>query len=272
VGTRLRRLRKASNTTRAEAGAKIRASQSKISRLESGRTGFKQRDVADLLTLYGVTDDGERASLLALAGQANAPSWWQDYMDVVDSWSQSYLGLEQAASIIRTYDVQFIPNLLQTQSYARAAIQLCYGDIPDEQLERRVSLRMERQHILHRQQPPKVWVVIDEAALRRPIGGAASMRSQIRHLIEIAHLPRLTVQVMPFSVGGHPAAGGPIAILRFPEDDLPDVVYLEQLTNAHYPTRPDDIKRYWHIMNRLVIRAEPPTDTMSTFHRILKEI
>jgi transcriptional regulator with XRE-family HTH domain len=271
VGAQLRRFREADGITREDAGYAIRASQSKMSRLELGRISFKQRDVADLLTLYGVTDETDRTAVLTMAEQANLPGWWQPYGDAVPAWFEPYLGLEQAAHVIRSYEVQFIPGLLQTEDYARAIIQLGPGR-SDEEIERRVELRMRRRQLLHRPHPPKLWVVVDEAALRRPYGSAAAMRAQLRYLIEIAELPHVTVQVMPFSAGGHAAAGGPITILRLSERDLPDVVYLEQLTTALYPDKPAEIDHYWHVMNRLVTEAAPPPATPTIIDEILKEI
>lgn len=272
VGTQLRRLREARGVTREEAGTAIRASHSKISRLELGRTGFKQRDVADLLTLYGVTDDAERATLLSLAEQAGVPGWWQAYSDVVPGWFDAYLGLEQAAGVIRSYEVQFVPGLLQTEDYARAVIQLGRRDVTGQEAGRRVALRMRRQERLYRPNPPKLWIVIDEAALRRLMGGAATMRAQIEHLIQVAELPHVTLQIMPFHAGVHAGAAGPITILRFPEGEIPDVVYLEQLAGAVYLDKPAETERYWHAMNRLDIEAEQPGATATILSRILKEI
>jgi transcriptional regulator with XRE-family HTH domain len=272
LGALLRRLREARGITREQAGEVIRASQSKISRLELGRTGFKLRDVIDLYALYGVTDQAERAVLLDLAKQANTPGWWHAYGDVVPSWFEAFLGLEQAAGIIRTYEVQFIPGLLQTREYAHAVISLGHGHSPQEQVERRIELRMRRQEILRRTRPPYLWVVIDEAALRRPIGGAAVMLAQLQHLIDLCDLPHVTIQVIPFHAAGHAAAGGPITLLRMPEPELPDVVYLEQLTSALYPDRRDDVDYYRGIMNRLATQADPPTATPTTLREILKKL
>lgn len=271
VGAQLRRLREARRIKCEDAGGAIRASHSKISRMELGRIGFKRRDVADLLTFYGVHDGAERESLLALAEEANMPAWWHGYADLVPSWFEAYLGMEAAASVIRTYEVQFVPGLLQTEDYARAVIRLGHPDASTTEIERRVELRMKRQAILQRPDAPKLWAVIDEAALRRPYGGAATMRSQIKRLIDLAELPSITIELMPFSAGGHAAAGGPITILRFAEDEIPDVVYLEQLTSAVYANRAADLDNYWHIMNRLVIQAEPPNATTTILHKLLEE-
>jgi transcriptional regulator with XRE-family HTH domain len=271
LGIQLRRMREERGITRKAAGDRIRASHSKISRLELGRTGSKLRDVEDLLTLYGVTQEGERATLLALAKEANAPAWWYGYGDVVPAWLQTYLGLEQAASVIRSYEVQFVPGLLQTADYARAVITLGHPDAPVREIDRRVELRMGRQRILHQRHVPHLWAVIDEAALRRPFGSPATMRSQLVHLLAISELPHVTVQVMPFRSGAHVAAGGPVCILRLPGGELPDVVYLEQLASALYPDKASEVEHYRHIMNRLVVEAEEPGETRVTLQRILRE-
>ncbi|WP_165988597.1 helix-turn-helix transcriptional regulator [Streptomyces sp. YIM 98790] len=268
LGARLRRLREAGRISWEAAGEVIRASHSKICRLELGRTGFKLRDLADLLDLYGVTDEAERATLLELAEQANTPGWWQSYADVVPDWLHGYLGAEQAASVIRSYEVQFVPGLLQTADYARAVIRLGHGDARPREIDRRVELRMRRQHILRGRRPVRLWAVIDEAALRRPIGGPETMRGQLRHLAEISRLPHVTVQVLPFSAGGHPAAGGPVTLLRLPGERLPDVVYLEQLTTAVYLDRPADTHPYWDVVNRLAVEAACPEESRQIIGRI----
>jgi transcriptional regulator with XRE-family HTH domain len=272
VGAQLRRLRQLAGISREAAGEAIRASDSKISRLELGRTGFKQRDVADLLSLYGMTDDAERQALLALARQASAPGWWHRYDDVVPAWYEPYIGLEQAASVIRVYEVQFVPDLLQTPDYTRAFVRLREPEANSEQIEQRVGLWRGRQEILGRPRPPHLWVVIDETALRRPVGGRAVMRAQIRHLIETATLPYVTVQVLPFSIGGHAATNGPITYLRFPEAELLDVVFLLQLSSAVYLDKPAHTERYRDVLNQLVIQAEQATETARILRRILDEL
>jgi hypothetical protein len=273
VGAQLRRLRRAKGISRVDAGRSIRSSHSKISRLELGRTGFKLRDVADLLTLYGVEDEAERRLVLTMAEQANAPGWWQTYGDVVPGWLAACLGLEQAASVIRTYEVQYVPCLLQTEAYARALLRLSHLDDPPATLDRRVALRLHRQQqVLHRPDPPHLWGVLDEAALRRPVGGRTTMRAQLDHLIEAARLPHVNLQVLPFSSGGHPALGGAITILRFPEGELSDVVYLEQLVGAVFLDKPAEVEHYRHVLGRLAVEADPPADTAATLRRIRDEI
>jgi transcriptional regulator with XRE-family HTH domain len=272
LGTQLRRLREARGIAREVAGEAIRASGAKISRLELGRVGFKVRDVADLLTLYGVTDDQERDAFLMLVQQANEPGWWRRYGDVLCSWFETYLGLEQASSVIRTYEIQFVPGLLQTEDYARAVIQLCQLHNSAEEIERRIELRMARQDFLTQPEAPDYWAIVDEAVLRRPLCGQAALQAQIRHLIEMAELPNITLQVMPFHVGGHPAAGGPFTILRFAEPDLPDIVYLEQLTSAVYLDKRRETDNYLLVMDRLCVAAESPADTTTLLKQIIKEI
>ncbi|MDP9795640.1 transcriptional regulator with XRE-family HTH domain [Catenuloplanes nepalensis] len=271
LGSQLRKLREAKGVTREKAGWEIRSSESKISRMELGRVGFKERDVADLLTLYGVDDDQERASLLALAREANTPGWWHKHSDVLPNWFQAYLGLEATATIIRNYEVQYIPGLLQTADYARGVILLGHTLAPAEEIQSRVKLRMARQQVLHRAEAPRFWGLLDEAALRRPIGGQAVMREQILHLLELAKLPNITLQVIPFEAGGHAAAGGQFSILRFHDQELPDVVYMEQLTSALYLDKREDVDHYAAAMERLCVEALQPADTITFLERFLDE-
>ena len=272
LGTHLRRLREGCGISREAAGEAIRASHAKISRLELGRVSCKQRDIADLLTLYGVTDEPRRGEYLALARQANHPGWWQQYSDVLPSWFETLIGLEEATSVIRTYEVQFVPGLLQTPDYARAVTELGRFGGDSRQVERRVDLRMRRQECLTRPDGPRLWAVLDEAALRRPFGGREAMRAQLHRLLEAAEQPNITLQVAPFHVGGVAAAGGPITILRFPEPDLPDVVYLEQLTSALYIDKREEVENYMAVMDRLCAKAEEPRRSVDFLHRLLKEL
>ena len=272
VGGQLRRLRDALGISASDAGYAIRATHSKISRMELGRVSFRERDIADLLTLYGVTDEKERSAFLALAREANIPGWWHDSADLLPGWFEPYLGLEEAASVIRNYEVQFVPGLLQTAGYARAVIMLGYPDASRQEIERRTSLRMARQQLLTRPDGPHLWAVVDEAALRRPLGGQDVMRAQIAHLIEATALPNVTIQVVPFQAGGHSAAGGPFSLLRFPEPDLPDVVFLEQLTSALYLDRREDVDSYQAVMERLCLQAVPATQTADRLKAILGDL
>jgi hypothetical protein len=270
LGAHLRRLREARDISREEAGWAIRGSESKISRMELGRVGFKGRDVVDLLALYDVEDE-ERDRLVALAREANTPGWWHRYGDVLPNWFQAYLGLEAAAVLIRTYEVQFIPGLLQTPDYARAVVRLDHGGASEAEIERRVALRINRQRVLTRPRAPQFWAVLDEASLRRPIGGSDAMRVQLQALIEVSKLPNVRLQVIPFHAGGHAGAGGAFSVLRFPEEDLPDIVYIEQLTSALYLDKRDDVEHYVLAMERLCVEAEPPAHTAGIIEKILHE-
>jgi hypothetical protein len=222
--------------------------------------------------MYGVSDSAERDALIGLARQANNPGWWQHFGDVLPNWFQAYLGLEAAASLIRTYEIQFVPGLLQTPDYARAVIMLGHAGASADEINRRVDVRLQRQQILTRSGGPQLWAVIDEAVLRRPIGGVDVMRAQIEALIEASKLPGVRLQIIPFMVGGHAAAGGPFAILRFPEPELPDVVYVEQLTSAIYLDKREDVDHYAMAMERVCIDAEPPNHTPEILGKLLNEV
>jgi transcriptional regulator with XRE-family HTH domain len=272
LGARLRSLRLAKGLTRDQAGYAIRGSESKISRMELGRVAFKERDVADLLRLYGLEDADEQRRLLELAHEANSPGWWHAYGDVLSSWFQNYLDLEQAAELIRTYEVQFVPGLLQTDAYARAVIMLAHGTAGADQIDRRAKLRMARKQLLDRPDPPRLWAVIDEAVLRRQIGGPAVLREQITYLLEMTAVPHVRLQVIPFASGGHAAAGGAFSILRFPHEEVPDVVYIEHLTSGLYLDKREDVDQYAAAVGRLFIEAEPPNRTPDVLRRALRDL
>jgi transcriptional regulator with XRE-family HTH domain len=269
LGAQLRRLREAKRITLEEAGHVIRASGSKMSRLETGRVGFKDRDITDLLTLYGVEDEQQRAALRELARDASAQGWWHDYSDVLETWFEAYVGLEEAATGIRAYEIQFVPGLLQTEEYARAVTLLGHANAPADEIERRVKLRMARQGLLTGTQPPHLWVVLDEAVLRRSVGRPGVMRGQLKHLLEATERPNVTIQIVPFMAGGHAAAGGPFSILRFAEFDLPDVVYLEQLTSALYLDKRDTVEHYLAVMERLCLEASPAAASAKAISEIM---
>ncbi|WP_030331655.1 helix-turn-helix domain-containing protein [Streptomyces sp. NRRL B-1381] len=259
LGSQLRRLRESRGVTREAAGYSIRASESKISRMELGRVSFKARDVEDLLTLYGVTDEAERDSLLGLAREANVAGWWHSYGDVLPGWFQTYVGLEGAASLIRIFEVQFVHGLLQTEAYAHAVVSRGMRGASPAEIDRRVALRLERQKALVSERAPTFHAVLDEAALRRPYGEREAMRAQLRHLIDMSERPNITLQVIPFSHGGHAGESGSFTMLRFPESDLSDIVYLEQLTSALYLDKPEEVAQYEKAMATLA-QDSPGTD------------
>jgi hypothetical protein len=262
LGAQLRRMREAAEVTPEAAAWHLRASRSKISRMENGRVRFKDRDVADLLGLYGVTDPQVVAGMLELATQANAQAWWAKYGDILPGWFEPYLGLEASATRIRTFDLQFVNGLFQTEAYARAVTLIGLRNAAPDEVARRVSVRMRRQDLLAAPSPPRVWSILDETALRRPVGSADIMRDQVGHLIQLAGLSHVTLQVIPFAVGAHDGAGGAFTVLRFAEPDVPDVVYIEQLTGAQYLEKPADVDRYLDVMNRLSATALSPDATI----------
>jgi transcriptional regulator with XRE-family HTH domain len=271
LGAQLRRLRQAAGITRRDAAAAIRSSESKITRLELGRTGIKLRDLWDLLDFYGAEPAGQ-ASMTALARTGNNRGWWQEYGDAVPAWQATYLGLEQSASLIRGYEPRFVPPLLQTPEYARTLLTGAPGDPDAGRTERRLAVLLRRQQILHREDPPRVWTVIDESALRRPVGGPAMMRAQLDHLIDIARLGHVNIQVLPFRAGGHAACGTPVVLLRFAGDKLPDIVCVEYFTGAVYPSRPADLTRYWDLLNQFATQADPPIASTLILEQLRREL
>jgi hypothetical protein len=209
--------------------------------------------------------------LVSLAREANQPGWWFQYSDVLPQWFRAYVDLESAAALIRTYQGQFVPGLLQTEDYMRAVIHGAQLDESPEETKRRVALRMARQTLLTQADAPRLWAVVDEAALRRPVGGPKVMRAQLERLIEAAELPNITLQVLPFVAGAHPAMVGAFSILRFADRELPDVVYLEHLTNAAYLDRSDDVDRYLHVMNQISTQSERPDRTVEILSEMSQE-
>ena len=270
LGSQLRRLREAAGITPDRAGYEIRASRSKISRLENGRVKLKSRDVADLLTLYGVTDEGLRSKFLLLVDQSNAPDWWTKYSDILPDWFETYLGLEAAAVTIRSFELQFVHGLFQTEDYVRAVARLRLKTAGADEIERRVAVRLKRQDLLSRPNPPRIWVVMDEAVLRRPVGGPTVMRAQFRRLIEVAEFPHVTVQVVPFASGCHAGESGSFTVLRFAERDLPDVVYLEQLTGATYLDQRSDVEHYLEVVDELSSEALTPDETTRFIEQVAR--
>jgi transcriptional regulator with XRE-family HTH domain len=267
LGTQLRRLRESRGISAQAAAKAIRGSESKISRMELGRNAIREIDVLDLLTLYGV-GPAEREQLLGLAEQANRPGWWHRYNDILPDWFQAYVGMEEAAASIRAYEPLFIPGLLQTPQYAAAV--LAVGDIPIGEAERHVIVRKERQHRFTEGRL-RLWAIIEETALRRPVGSKKILLDQLRYLLALSSRPNLTLQVTPFGMGGHAAPSG-FTILRFSEADLPDVVYLEHLTSALYLDKRSDVDRYLLAMERLSIISAKPSETPGILTAIINQL
>jgi transcriptional regulator with XRE-family HTH domain len=268
LGTQLRRLREARGVTAREAARAIRGSESKISRIELGRTSVREVDIIDLLSLYGITDPAEREELLTLAGQANQPGWWHQYQDVLPGWFQAYIGLEESAESIRSYDSQFVPGLLQTEDYAAAVLEL--GEFSLDEAERLVLLRKERQRRFA-SGGLRLWAIVDEVALTRPVGGPQTMRAQLEHLRDICEQPGFALQVVPDSAGAYLAPGS-FSILHFAVPDLPDVVYVEQLTSALYLDKPVDVDRYAAVMDKLSAIAAPLGQSREIIRALLEDM
>ncbi len=273
LGSQLHRLRAEAGVSSDEAARAIRASRSKISRLENGRVGFKERDLDDLLALYSVTDPHVRAKMKALQRQANEPGWWTPFADVTADWFEEYLGLETAAVLIRTFEMQFVHGLFQTPDYARAVMLLGHFAAPPAQIDRRVALRLSRQHLLRQPRPPMVWSILDQGAIQRPVGGRAVMRRQLAYLLEVASsLRNVTVQVVPFESGGHAGAGGSFTMLRFRGEEVPDIIYIEQLTSALYLDKREDVDHYLEAMESLSAEALSPTESLDFIAKAAEEL
>jgi len=271
LGTQLRRLRERAGITRNEAAYSIRGSESKLSRMESGRVGFKERDVKDLLTLYGVQDPEERAKIVELVAQSNVQGWWHAFSDLMPKWFEDYLGLEESASQIKAYELQFVPGLLQTEDYALAIASRGRPENANRDTERKVHLRMQRQKILLGRNAPKLWVVIDESVLYRRLGGPRVLRSQIDHLLEMTTLPNISLQVVPYQTSGY-GAEGPFTLLRFGEAELSDIVYVEHLAGALYLEKPEEIEIYSRALDRLAVEAETPAKSRQMLQKAREEI
>jgi transcriptional regulator with XRE-family HTH domain len=269
LGTQLRRLRESRGISAQTAAKAIRGSESKISRIELGRNAVREVDIADLLNLYGITDVAEREQLLTLAGQANQQGWWHRYQDVLPSWFQSYIGLEQSAESIHSFDTQFVPGLLQTEDYAAAVIQL--GAYSRPEIRQLVYLRTERQRRFT-SGGLRLRAIIDEIALRRPVGSPAVRRAQLEHLLELSGRRGISIQVCPFRTGAWYAVPGSFSILKFAADDLPDIVYVEQLTSALYLDKPADVDRYARAMDQIASSSTTPDETTDTIHAMIAEL
>ncbi|SBW28850.1 helix-turn-helix domain-containing protein [Protofrankia symbiont of Coriaria ruscifolia] len=244
LGAELRRLREAADVSVDQACELLRCSVSKISRMENGRVPVRTRDVQDLLRLYGVTAEAEREAFLALARESRKHGWWHSYHDVVPPWFEIYIGLEGDASSISVYEAQLVHGLLQTAEYARHVIRADNPQITEQEVDRKVALRLNRQNRLTGDSPPRLWVVLDEAVLHRPVGGKAVMRTQLEHLLKRAELPNITLQVVPFAAGAHAGMGSTFAILGFPDPTDHDVVYIEEATGSLYMERAAEIRHY----------------------------
>jgi Domain of unknown function (DUF5753)/Helix-turn-helix domain len=271
LARQLQALREQAGMTYDQAAQAIYSSEWTIRRMERAEGGLKPLTVKSLLQAYGVTDPAEIDAFLALARDASKPGWWHSYDDVLPPWFRTAVGLEESASLIRAYEPQVVPGLLQTEGYIRAITVASLPAASEDFTERAVALRLARQHLLARPEPPGYWVVLDETVLRRPIGGRKVMRAQLERLLDAAAQPKVTVQVIPFAAGWHPALYGMFNIFRFPAEQLPDIVYTETLTGAYYLNKPDESARYTEALDRMSAQAASPQGTLTILHEILKE-
>ncbi|MEU9010980.1 helix-turn-helix transcriptional regulator [Streptomyces sp. NPDC048479] len=242
LGQELRRLRELKGMTAEEVAERLLVSQSKISRLENGRRSISQRDVRDLCGVYEVEDHRIVDSLMQMAKDSRQQGWWHAFGDIPYS---VYIGLETDAASLRVYEPQVVPGLLQTQQYAEALIAGALPESGTTDIEKRVSVRLRRQERINdAEHPLRLWVVVDEAALRRLVGDKQLMREQLEHLVELSQLPHVTVQVLPFDMGAHPGINGQYAILEFPDASDSSVVYIEGVTSDLYLEKANDVQKY----------------------------
>lgn len=274
LGRQLQALREKAGLSYEQAAEAIYSSPWTIRRMERAEGGLKPLTVKSLLTAYGVTDVGDVDAFVALARDASKPGWWHTYTDVLPGWFRTFVGLEEAATLIRGYEPHWIPGLLQTADYARAAVQVGFPDATTGEASRRVELRLARQQILTRPDPPRLWVVMDETVLRRPAPtiGPAVMRAQLDRLIDAAEQPAITLQMLPFAAGLHPAMHGLFYLLRFPDAEMPDIVYGEHMTSAFYLDKPQEAAAYLEVLDRICAQAATADDTIQLLRDMRKEI
>ncbi|MGC2999972.1 helix-turn-helix domain-containing protein [Streptomyces sp. G35A] len=256
LGRRLQELREAAGLGREEAARVLRVAPATVRRMETAEVALKIPYVQILLTAYGVPAS-EAAAFVELVEEANRPGWWQRFHDVLPEWFSLYVSLEGAARIIRSYEPHFVPGLLQTEEYARSVLEAgTIGNAGPEAVERHVSLRMERQRLLERRDPPHLWVIMDETVLRRPVGAAGRvMRDQLDKLLEWSARDRITLQVTEFADGPHPGTYAPFSLFRFAEPELPDMVFTEYLTGALYLDSRKEVSAHLEVLDHMTTRA-----------------
>ncbi|MGW4056162.1 helix-turn-helix domain-containing protein [Streptomyces sp. NPDC004779] len=277
LGRRLQDLRERSGLKREEAAKVLHVAPATVRRMETAEVALKIPYVQLLLKTYGITD-AEAEAFVALAEEANLPGWWQRFHDVLPGWFSMYVSLEGAASLIRAYEPQFVPGLLQTEGYARAILRSGAvgggGDAArEEDIDRHVALRMERQSLLTREDAPRFWVIMDETVFRRPIGdGPEVMRDQLDRLLEASELPNVTLQIAEFASGHHPGTYGPFVLFRFAMPELPDMVYSEYLTGAVYLDARPEVASHLEVMDRMAAQAATAQRTKEILKDLRKEL
>jgi transcriptional regulator with XRE-family HTH domain len=272
LGRRLQDLRESAGLRREEAAKILRVAPATVRRMETAEVALKIPYLQLLLKAYGVADD-EADAFVTLAEEANKPGWWQRFHDILPGWFSMYVSLEGAASLIRSYEPHFVPGLLQTEDYARGVmLSGAIGQTRPADIERYVALRMERQALLTREDAPRLWVVMDETALRRPVGGPEVMRAQLDRLLEATEMPHVTLQVAPFAAGPHPGTYGPFVLFRFAMAELPDMVYSEYLTGAVYLDARKEVATHLEVMDRMAAQAATAQRTKDILRDVRKEL
>jgi transcriptional regulator with XRE-family HTH domain len=259
LGAELRRLREQAGRTIQDVAKTLECSDSKVSRIETGQVSATARDVGDMLDLYRVGHE-QREALIRVAREVRQRGWWSNYADVSDGMP-AYASLEVAAGSILTYMALVLPALFQTEAYAEAVLRAILPNLLPEEIERRVQLRMDRQSILKQGDPPNIWVVLDEASLRRPVGSNEIMRTQLDKLLEAATSPTVTLQVLPTGVGEHAGLDGPFTIVRYSEPAEPDFVVLDSVMRELYLEDADELERYIRVFDRLRTASLAPDDS-----------
>ncbi|MEW2494391.1 helix-turn-helix domain-containing protein [Streptomyces nodosus] len=272
LGRRLLDLRERAGLKREEAARILRVAPATVRRMEIAEVGLKIPYLQLLLKAYGVSEE-EAEAFVELAEEANRPGWWQRFHDILPGWFSMYVSLEGAATIIRQYEPHFVPGIMQTEDYARGVLRSgAIGQTRPEDIERHVALRMQRQELLTRADPPRVWAVMDETALRRPVVGPQVMRDQIEKLLEVVELPQVTLQVTEFSSGPHPGTYGPFVLFRFAMSELPDMVYSEYLTGAVYLDARAEVATHLEVMDRMAAQAATAQRTKEILVDLRKEL
>ncbi|MET8949395.1 helix-turn-helix domain-containing protein [Streptomyces sp. NPDC004393] len=272
LGRRLLDLRERAGLKREEAGRILRVAPATVRRMETAEVALKIPYLQLLLKAYGVSDE-EAEAFVKLAEDANKPGWWQRFHDILPGWFSMYVSLEGAAALIRQYEPHFVPGIMQTEAYAHGVLRSgAVGQTSPEDIERHVALRMQRQELLSRKDAPRIWVVMEETALRRPVVGPAVMRAQVERLLEVTQLPHVTLQVLEFSSGPHAGTYGPFVLFRFAMSELPDMVYSEYLTGAVYLDARTEVATHLEVMDRMAAQAATAQRTKEILEGLRKEL
>jgi hypothetical protein len=273
LAAELRRHREAASLTIDEVAERLEWSSAKISRIENSRVGVLPRDVKFLLRTYGLSDQDEAwDALLTLARESRQRGWWQQYGEAVPDWFEVYVGLEAEAATIFSYDAEFVPGILQTEDYAWAVHQAQLIGASNAEIDRMVKVRMARQEVLRSSDAPQLWLILNEAVIRRVVGGGTVMREQLERLIEASRMPSLTLQVIPFHAGAHAAMVGSFILLGFPEPSDPQIVYVEYHSGALYLEKHLEVGRYRLMFDHLRASALPVDASRSLMARIAEEL